>query len=263
MRAFWISALIILVDQVTKLLVYFTMYRGESIPVLGDWLRLTYTLNPGMAFGITFGPPGLITIFAIAATILILFYIFHVRNGYAPYRYSLALILGGAFGNIIDRVFYAKLFGYGELFTGQVIDFIHVNLWRGYIPESVPLLGGTYAALFPIWNVADMAIVIGVVGILVFQRQFHIEQQAAMDEARADASPREPGEAQPENAPEGQPQEERRAREHVDDEGAPIQTTVDPSDFAPLRWDRDEASPAPPASDGADETSKKPGESAS
>lgn len=145
----------------------------RSIGLLGDWLKLTFTENPGMAFGITFGPAGLVTAFSIIATLLIVIYLYRVRKGYAPYRASLALILGGAIGNIIDRMFYGLVFGYGNFFQGRVVDFIHVDLWSGYVPDAVPFIGGNYMALFPIWNVADMAIVVGVVGILVFQKKFH------------------------------------------------------------------------------------------
>lgn len=175
MRILWISALAIIIDQATKLIVLRNMYRGESIPILGDWLKLTFTENPGMAFGINFGPTGLVAIFSIIATILIVVYMYTVRNAYLPYRASLALILGGAIGNIIDRMFYGVLFHGEPIFAGKVVDFIHVNFWRGYIPESIPVLGGSYVALFPIWNVADMAIVVGVAGILLFQKRFHAQ----------------------------------------------------------------------------------------
>lgn len=173
MRILWVAVLVILLDQASKLAVYLSMHRGQSIPVVGDWLRLTYTENPGMAFGITFGPEGMVTAFAIVATILIIYYLYQVRGAYWPYRMSLVFILGGAIGNIIDRIFYGVAFGYGQIFQGRVIDFIHVNVWRGMIPEWIPFLGGTYTALFPIWNVADMAIVVGVVGLLAFQHHYH------------------------------------------------------------------------------------------
>lgn len=173
MRILWITAVAIVIDQVTKLAVMRTMHLGQSIPVLGDWLKLTYTENPGMAFGIIFGPTGLVTVFSIIATFLIILYMYSVRKGYTPYRASLGLILGGAIGNIIDRMFYGVLFGDAALFAGKVVDFIHVNVWRGYVPESIPFIGGSYLALFPIWNVADMAIVVGVAGILLFQKRFH------------------------------------------------------------------------------------------
>ncbi|MFW5955670.1 MAG: signal peptidase II [Rhodothermales bacterium] len=169
MRVIWITAAVVLIDQLTKVIVLNTMYLGQSIALIGDWLLLTFTENPGMAFGITFGPRALVTILSITATALIIGYMHTVRRAGWPYRASLALILGGALGNIIDRVFYGVLQGYDTFFVGRVVDFIHVNFWRGYVPEVVPLIGGTYVALFPIWNFADMAIVAGVVGILVFQ----------------------------------------------------------------------------------------------
>ena len=189
MRLLWIAAGVVLLDQTTKVVVRLTMAMPpyQSISLLGDWLKLTFTENPGMAFGISFGPAGMVTAFSIAATILIIVYLYRVRKEYAPYRFSLALILGGAVGNIIDRMFYGMLFDYGNFFQGRVVDFIHVNLWSGYVPDAVPLVGGTYMALFPIWNVADMAIVVGVVGILVFQKKFHkhLAEAAEAKEAKA------------------------------------------------------------------------------
>lgn len=185
MRVLWVSALIILADQATKLTVLQTMYRGQSIPLVGEWLRFTFTENPGMAFGIEVGPPGTITVFAMFVTGLIIYYIYQIRGAYFPYRLSLAFILGGALGNIIDRVFYGVMLDYNPYFRGHVVDFIHVDLWRGYLPDILPLIGGSYTALFPIWNVADMAIVGGVVGILLFQNRFHDELSEAAAKAAA------------------------------------------------------------------------------
>ena len=169
----WVILGVIVVDQITKIVVLSTMERGQSVRVLGSWLRLTFTENPGMAFGIEYGPPVVITGFSIAATLLIILYLRRVGHLYGPYTTSLALVLGGALGNIIDRIFYGMILYGTPPFLGRVVDFIHVNLWRGYVSESVPLLGGKYLALFPIWNVADMAIVVGVAGIFYFQRRFH------------------------------------------------------------------------------------------
>ena len=173
MRVLWISLITIIVDQITKVLIVRNMYHSQSIDLLGDWLKLTYTENPGMAFGISFGPPSMISIFSIIATVLIITYLFKVRGGYLPYRASIGFVLGGALGNIIDRVAYGKIFYDNPLFQGRVVDFIHVDAWRGVLPDWIPFMGGKMMALFPIWNVADMAIVLGVVGILVFQKRFH------------------------------------------------------------------------------------------
>lgn len=187
MRVLWVTVFTILIDQVTKVVVLRTMYPSQSIPILGDWLKLTFTENPGMAFGITFGPKTLVTFFALFATVLITVYLSRVRQGFLPYRMSLALILGGALGNIIDRVFYGVFLGYETFFAGRVVDFIHVNLWTGYIPDAVPLVGGIPVSLFPIWNVADMAIVCGVVGILLFQKAYHRELLEAREAAFVNA----------------------------------------------------------------------------
>lgn len=183
-RAIWIISSVIVLDQASKIAVLKTMERQESISIIGDWFRFTFTENPGMAFGIEYGPASLITIFSIAATGLIILYLRKVGHIYTPYRLSLALVLGGAIGNIIDRLFYGMILYDAPLFSGKVVDFIHINAWRGFVPENVPLLGGKYLQLFPIWNVADMAIVLGVVGILVFQSRFH-EKVAALEESDA------------------------------------------------------------------------------
>ena len=174
-----------LLDQATKAAVLQLMYREQSIPLLGDWLRLTFTENPGMAFGITIGPPGTVTVFSVVATIFVAAYVYQVRNDYAPYRWSLAFILGGALGNIIDRIFYGVLLDYGTWFTGHVVDFIHVSLWQGFIPRSIPFFGGSYLELFPIWNVADMSIVLGVVGVMLFHHPFHKRRHAKRARKRA------------------------------------------------------------------------------
>lgn len=178
MRALWLTLAVLVADQITKTLVVHRMRLYETIPIVEDWFKFTYTTNPGMAFGLTFGPPGLITMFAVAATALIVVYLWRIRGAYPPYRLSLALILGGALGNIIDRVLYGVIYGYGPLFQGQVVDFIHFDLGVVDLPFFGP------RRLFPIWNVADMAIVVGVVGFMIFQGAFH--RQLA---AHADADP--------------------------------------------------------------------------
>ncbi len=174
MRLAWIVAGVLAADQASKIAVRLNLQPRRSVGLLGDWLNFTFTENPGMAFGITFGPAGLITGFSIVATILIVIYLVHVRAGYAPYCVSLACVLGGALGNIVDRLFYGMIFGYAPFFKGHVVDFIHLDLWSGFVSSSVPLIGGTYLSVFPIFNVADIAIVGGVIGILVFQKKFHL-----------------------------------------------------------------------------------------
>lgn len=181
MRVLWISFIIVLCDQLAKLTVLKTMVRSRSVPVVGDWFKLTYTENPGMAFGVVFGPPSMISILSIIATVIIIAYLFSVRSGLRSYRVSLALVLGGAVGNIIDRVLYGRVFYDMPLFQGRVVDFIHLDVWRGIMPDWLPVFGGRAVALFPIGNIADLAIIAGVVGIIWFQKQFHEREFGPVD----------------------------------------------------------------------------------
>jgi len=197
MRLFLIAIGVLLVDQVTKVIVRLNMDQGHlgAIDLIADWLKLTHTENPGMAFGINFGPPGLITGFSIVAAALIIVYLIRVRDGYLPYTASLACILGGAIGNIIDRLFYGMIFNYAPFFQGRVVDFIHFDLWYGRIPSAIPLIGDSYFSFFPIFNIADIGIVGGVIGILLFQKTFiqrlHVDQSDKDHEHREHLTPSE------------------------------------------------------------------------
>jgi len=132
-----ITAIIIVLDQITKLIVKSRFFLEESMAVLGDVLRFTYIENPGMAFGIRLGGRYFFTVFSALATVVILVYLYRLRHERLPSRLSLALILGGAIGNLIDRFAY-----------GRVIDFIDVGI-------------GTLR--WPVFNVADSAVSIGMV----------------------------------------------------------------------------------------------------
>ena len=193
MRVLWATFLVVVADQITKLVVQANMTYGDSIPVIGNLFRLTYTENPGMAFGLEVGSKLFLTLFSIAATVLIFVYLRHVKWAPFGYRMALALVLGGALGNVIDRVFYGVAFGecppspegMSRLFYGCVVDFIHFDIWRGTLPDW---LGGGYMALFPIGNIADLMIIAGVVLILLTQGQFHEvgkERELALQPATA------------------------------------------------------------------------------
>lgn len=181
MRVLWFSFILLAIDQVSKTLVHLLMVPGQSISVIGDLLKFTFTTNPGMAFGLQIGPKVFLTVFSIVATGALIYYLKMVRTAPLGYRLSLAAVIGGAMGNVIDRTFYGIFYGYDTLFHGEVIDFIHIDLWRGFV--DIPLLGTQFIPLFPIWNVADMAIVIGVVAVIFTQRSLH----QASDEAKQEA----------------------------------------------------------------------------
>ncbi|MCH8031047.1 MAG: signal peptidase II [Bacteroidetes bacterium] len=183
MRVLWLTLFIVAADQIAKVWVKLTMLPHESIRIVGDLFKITFTENPGMAFGLSLGSKLFLTLFSIVATGLIAFYLWHVRKGPTGYRVALALILGGATGNIIDRVFYGVIWGYNSLLYGDVVDFIHLDIWNGVVAESIPFFGGRYLAIFPIGNIADLAIIGGVATIILFQKRFHNALQGEVEES--------------------------------------------------------------------------------
>lgn len=176
---------VIVVDQVVKLLVHFnmTMGPGGEVKVFGDWFKLHYILNKGMAFGLSFGSDygklGL-TIFRMLAMILIGYFLYRMakKNYSAGLLWCIAAILGGAIGNVIDSIFYGVFLDnapYDSItpwFHGQVIDMFYLDIWEGYLADWIPFWGGKKISLWPIFNVADAAIFCGVLAILIFQRRF-------------------------------------------------------------------------------------------
>jgi len=187
-KYFLIALLVIVIDQTSKLLVYHNMYLHQEINVLGDWFRLHYLLNPGMAFGIRweseFGKLAL-TIFRIVAMLGISYYLIVMTRKKAHYGFliCLALILGGAIGNVIDSTFYGVFLNNApadsptKWFHGQVIDMLYFPLFDFYWPEWVPFKGGEYFEFFsPVFNIADSSIFIGVAVILISQKRFFVDQ---------------------------------------------------------------------------------------
>lgn len=188
LKYFGIALLVIAIDQAVKLIVHYQMDFGTAgqIKVFGDWFKLHYTTNPGMAFGMELGSEYgklILTSFRLVAMFGIGYYLFHIINKMAHPGYiaCIALILGGAVGNLIDSVFYGVWFNNAPFnastpwFHGQVVDMFYIDIWEGFIPEWVPLWGGSYTALWPIFNVADASIFVGVAIILMFQKRFFDE----------------------------------------------------------------------------------------
>ncbi len=148
------SVIVVVLDQVSKLSVRYFFEYGKSHNLLGDLLRLTYIENPGMAFGIQVGGQMFFTLFAAIATVVVFIYILKAREERTPLRFALALILGGAIGNLIDRFLY-----------GKVIDFIDIGL------------GNTRWYIF---NIADSAVTIGMVilaALVLFDKSPKKEQE--------------------------------------------------------------------------------------
>ncbi|MBK8984331.1 MAG: signal peptidase II [Ignavibacteria bacterium] len=170
MRVLFLTFFIVIADQITKL-----MIKGISIPalgihfegmpyqtskkVIGDFFKITFIENPGMAFGLQIGGKLFLSIFTILATILLIVFLYKNRNENLLLRLALAFILGGAIGNLIDRVFYGKIFSYAPIFYGRVVDFIHIDF------PNFTIFGKTIYS-WPIFNIADISVTVGFLLIL-------------------------------------------------------------------------------------------------
>lgn len=201
-KAVLIVIVILIIDQVSKLIVKTNMQLGDSISVFGDWFMIRFIENPGMAFG--WDIPGqfgkiILSLFRLTAIIGIIWYIRNLikQNASTLLVLSVAMILAGAIGNLLDSTFYGLFFdkgttydpeygrwfgyagqaafgspGYAPAFKGCVVDMLYFPLLEGNYPEWFPVKGGDHFIFFrPIFNIADSAITVGVSLILIFQKR--------------------------------------------------------------------------------------------
>lgn len=173
---------IVCVDQLVKLLVFYNMTPGSAgeIEIIGDFFKLHFIQNPGMAFGIRWGSDYgklILSVLRLGITAGLIWYLIKMYKEGASriLLISLCLIVSGAIGNGIDSTLYGVLLdnappdSISPWLHGKVVDMFYFDIWKGKVGDSVPLLGGRYLFLWPIFNIADTAVSVGVIMILVFQ----------------------------------------------------------------------------------------------
>ena len=141
-----IAATVVILDLLTKIIIVATVTPGESVRLLGGLVYFSLIRNPGAAFSMATGMTWLLALVAIAVVIVIIRMAPKLRS--TPWAVSLGLVLGGALGNLIDRIFRSPGF-----LQGHVVDFVSVF--------------GPNAEYFPVFNVADSAITIGGISLVI------------------------------------------------------------------------------------------------
>lgn len=182
---------VIIIDQAVKIWVKTHFYLGESFEV-ASWFQIHFIENNGMAFGWELGSKLLLTLFRVVLTVLLIVYMWRLRHRAdikTGYMVCLALITAGAIGNIIDCAFYGLIFnnpappevatmfpeggGYGTFLHGRVVDMLYFPLVSWYWPEWMPWIGGERFEFFqPVFNIADAAISVGIIALLLFYRRY-------------------------------------------------------------------------------------------
>jgi signal peptidase II len=202
-KAVLVIFLVLLIDQSLKFWIKTHMVLGQEHSIMGDWFIIHFTENPGMAFGMKFGGSFgklLLSSFRILAVGGIAWYLVHLvkTKAHAGFVISIALILAGAVGNILDSAFYGLLFnkglifdpslqdwvpyygladlgspGYAGFLKGSVVDMLYFPILKGHFPDWMPIWGSEQFIFFrPVFNIADSSITIGVIIILLFQKKF-------------------------------------------------------------------------------------------
>nr|WP_068891886.1 lipoprotein signal peptidase [Pedobacter panaciterrae] len=174
--------LVLLADQVLKTWIKTNMFMGQEFKIIGNWFIIHFTENNGMAFGLEFGGEFgklALSLFRIAAVAGIGYGLHYLiqRKYHRGLILNVALIFAGALGNIIDSVFYGVIYKYAGWFHGRVVDMFYFPIWEGHFPSWFPIWGGEDFIFFrPVFNIADAAISVGVIIILVFQKTYFKEE---------------------------------------------------------------------------------------
>lgn len=160
-----IILLAVLIDQVSKVYIKTHFELGEVREVF-SWFWIVFIENNGMAFGIEWFSKLLLTLFRIVAVGMLGWYMhtmIHKQEVRTGYLVSVAMVIAGALGNIIDCVFYGKIWGYAEWFHGKVVDMLYFPLIKNAAGECL--------FFRPVFNIADSCITVAILVVLIFYRK--------------------------------------------------------------------------------------------
>lgn len=200
--ALGVILLVIILDQALKIWIKTHFYLGEEY-VITSWFRLYFIENNGMAFGMELGSKLFLSVFRIFIAIGLIWYLWKLRTNTTVktgYVVCVALITAGAIGNIIDCMLYGLIFnnpippqvatlfppegGYATLFHGRVVDMLYFPLFSFTWPQWMPWVGGEHFLFFqPVFNLADAAISVGIILVLLFYTRFLAEPTLKAPEA--------------------------------------------------------------------------------
>lgn len=180
---FILIGLFVLIDQVVKIYIKTSFYLGEWIKIT-NWFYIHFIENPGMAFGLEIGGEigkVILSLLRFFISIILIWYAIKVikENPFFKFIIPLAMIIGGALGNLIDSLFYGVIFtqstptsksvfapfnGYSYLLMGNVVDYLYFPIIRTTLPHWFPIYGGEEFIFFrPVFNIADALITVGVI----------------------------------------------------------------------------------------------------
>ena len=200
-KLFALGVLLVVIDQIMKILVKTNMQIGEHFNVIGNWFQIFFIENEGMAFGMKFG--GVAGKFCLSLFRIILFGLLFwwisslsrksvtpdggkalLPDGKTPVvptgvLVGLTLIAAGAMGNLIDCLFYGLIFDYAPFMFGRVVDMLYFPLIDTIWPTWMPFVGGERFLFFaPIFNFADSCVTVGAIYLLIFQYSFFMREDA-------------------------------------------------------------------------------------
>ena len=189
-RLVLLAVILVVIDQAIKLAVKTNMSLYDHFSVFGNWFQIFFIENEGMAFGMNFGGAVgkfLLSAFRIVLCGALVWWISSLcrRNAAvaagasgesrvpAGVLVGLTLITAGAFGNIIDCLFYGIIWDYAPFMFGKVVDMFYFPIINTVWPSWIPFIGGTAFTFFdPVFNFADSCVTVGAIYLLLFQWRF-------------------------------------------------------------------------------------------